>query len=251
MRRLLSVVATLVFLSVSMPLASAQESTPVASPQSSAASPIPIVASPSTSVATPIASDLDTTTERAAGDAMDLVPNVNPDTVSVVMGSATDRGTVLVVVRNSTSGAAQSVEVQVTVRTADGQLFAVGKAPIYPQLIVSGGVGFGEIQLDAQVPQGATFDFEVESWGFDPYNLRGDLIVLSHSKIENRIVGEVINVGVDPAPYSAVHVLCFVDNNLSSMQFDTVPDDRIESGETAVFQATLYSSCDKYILAVD
>lgn len=231
MKRLVFVVLMFVLTAVAVPAAGAQEATPEASPVAGS-------------------SVFDSTTDRAAGDAFEFIPDGAENVVSVVLQAPVQNGGLVVVVRNETTLPVSDVAVQVAVKTADGQLFAAGKVTISPYVLIPNGVGFGNVMLNAEVPADATFEYQVtvQPVSLTPY--RSDFAFTQQSRIDERILGEAKNIGPNTVSLGIVEALCFVDGQISGISVAPMLSKDIPPGGTSLFQIDLYVPCEQYILAV-
>jgi hypothetical protein len=104
-----------------------------------------------TAQATPTGSPMPTRGVFVAGDAFDLIPSGEPDTVSVVTMSAQnipEYGLLAVVIRNNSDAMVGILQVTAAAKTADGGLFEVSYlSSIRPAFVPPGELAIGTVHF--------------------------------------------------------------------------------------------------------
>lgn len=206
---------------------------------------------------TPEATPTVTRSPLIAGNAFDLIPDVEAGELAVAVGAVTssEYGTLAVIVRNNTEQPVYGVGVVVTARTPDGELFAVSdESSVVPTMIVAGGIGFASPSFGGAEIQGdLAFDYKVSSddSGRSIYDLAPGLDIVSVKAIDDRIVGEATNSHDQELQYLAIRGVCFdSEGNPRSDFFGMVGASGIQPGETIPFQVNVTPPCDSYLIAI-
>lgn len=228
MRRAILAIATVCAIALNLGAVDAQESTPVPQPP------------------------------NVGGTAWEHLKEGKPGEISVISRNTyEDYGTthVALVARNNTDETLFFISAKVSIKAADGKLFAASNDfMLAPGKVAPGEVAFGTADFfDTEVPDGATIEVKLDedSFGEDMYDFRPDLTVVSAELVDDRIVGVARNDNDDPVSYAGINGMCFVGGKLDHSFNGTATSNELGSGESVDFQADYaISPCETFLIAV-
>jgi len=166
-----------------------------------------------------------------------------------------DRQAIVFVLRNNTDEALVRATVTAIARDDGGDLLATGDSiSVTPNRIEPDTVAFGYVYLDAALPPTTAFEVSASATSAedDTFAFLVDVAILSADLIDDRIVGEVRNIGDDPIGLASIAAVCFDADGQPTGHFTgSISGDGIAPGDEGVFQISLFGepSCDSFLVA--
>ncbi len=199
--------------------------------------------------------------EFTKGTAEFPYPGGEPGELSIVQQGVC-RGakqSVCLTVRNNTNEPVAYVNATGVARVADGSMFAAGKGTSFePKYVLPGELVFGSVYFGADLPDGVTYDLEVQALEQPARsNAQGDLLVSEASFIKTdsdsyyrwRVVGQLKNTTdkVVTGPIGA-DVLCFSTDGSWERAISFTDKSEAEPGQMIPFQIQLLDDCPSYLI---
>lgn len=176
------------------------------------------------------------------GTALDLIPEGEPDEVSIVLQSGVISDSVAVVIRNNTAQAVEIDDVVGSIRDSSGTLLGkTGFVEIGPKrLEPNGGIALGRVFLDSGIPMDADVQLAVKLRDQDWF---GEYISLPISELETAggFVGAVENPTNKSLSYIEVVGLTFNPSGEPVGYFATYADeDELDLFGVAYWEASFW-----------
>lgn len=186
----------------------------------------------------------------ASDDALlDSLPlGVGGSVETVAARVSDDRGSAIVIVRNTTGQTVQDISARVAVRDDSGSLVGAGASTGFrPRVVPAGGLALAVIPLEGPA-LGDTLDVSVSSadfvWGSD------DLVVLEAAATDGAVIGFVRNPEARPLRAATLTLVCFEgDGAISSGRTVPAPSSVMTPGQDDAFSIVATGPCDAFLLA--
>jgi len=206
----------------------------------------------------PTASPLQPADARASkyigGNASPNFSAGEPGKLSIVATGKFSGCCISLVVRNNTPSSVINISVSAVAYSADGKMLASGGSQGFtPNFVRSGEISLGYVYFeDVKLPENARFEYEVTGVPSDKPGTGRDLEVEELNKVDNRLVGKLLNThDVTISGPIDVYVYCFdqAGNILDDHQNFTDKDKAVPN-DTIPFQVeiTNWDQCPVYLV---
>ena len=173
------------------------------------------------------------------------LPDGDPGAVTIVASTVpVDRSSLVsIIVRNNTNADVGRIEVTGTARDGDGTLAGSGTSQGFqPQIVAPGEIAFGYVFFGEDMPDGSTFEFDVDTEPVDDYFL--PVTITEVNNTGDQIVGLVKNdTGGDVSGPISAEAICFGTDGsiLDNVGSYVGTGDDLPADTTGSFAIDLYS----------
>lgn len=192
-----------------------------------------------------------------AGDV--LVPEGEPDKLSVVVTGTPQRGTLPVIVRNRSSETLYNIEVSGTARTAAGDLVGSGRSlEFFPGVVEPGEWAFGSVYFGSEsLPADGQFDLTVSGDTKPGFMVKVNLLPVELNYVEGSYASQIVgivqnNLDKPLSGPASVAVACFdgTGNTLVSYHQSYTDGDHLPASGTTSFSISLFDDpeCPVYVV---
>lgn len=198
-----------------------------------------------------------------AGTALDLLPDINSDTVEVIAHGEIDQiGNLPVVVRNNSDDPAIAISVKADIRDANGSLAGVSESnsliDSMPYHLEPGDVALVTLTIQGQMPANPSFAFSVTVGDPDDIvtSAMGENIIDVRfgevTWLTDRIVGEVVNPSDRVLSSIALTAFCFDENGTPTNATTEPVMEQIQAEQSTTFQLSgVFNSlvdCEQFLV---
>lgn len=209
---------------------------------------------------TPVSTGKQTT---IAGNALNLLPEVDTGTVEVITAGERKGTNIPVVVKNNSESAVADVVAKVEIRDNTGKLIGVGDTAngafarsLKPYLLNPGDVAVGVIYVEGNFAADATYTYLALS-SKAPGRSAASNIDVEFGEVNwlgDRVVGEVVNPANKPLISVDLTLICIsVEGMPLAADVGAINDEMVPAGATSSFQMTPiyadFAQCENFLIS--